>query len=371
MVTEEVNGMKWKTTVAASVLAAAVAAAGCGGEKKLSQTELIEQSKPTLVRIQGKEGGGSGVVIDAQKGLVLTNAHVAVGLAGMKARVGDVASSETAARLVAAAPCEDLAVVQLVNKPPNLKAMTIGASANVKAGEHVTVLGYPGSFQEQKAGENIQQAQNLVATDGTISSANITATPDASLPKFASVIQHSASTNPGNSGGPLVNDKGELIGINTLRNPETQGQFYSISVDRVKTLLPQLKAGRSQALVGWDLLPIEQVDLPTIFANDPDYGSQGGAALGQRLQTALRGAKGMYVTNVQTGSPAKEASPSIDPGDLITSIEGEPVASTQDVCDIVTAKSPGEKVAVRAVQINSGTKLSTIGNRFATNVTLK
>jgi S1-C subfamily serine protease len=175
-----------------------------------------------VVRIQGKEGGGSGVVVDAERGLVLTNAHVAVGLEGTKARVGDDASTETPARLVAAAPCDDLAVMLLVNKPQNLQAIQLGDSSGVKQGDHVTVLGYPGTFEEQRLGENVNQAQQLVATDGNVSAVNVAATPDPSLPRFASTIQHQAPVNPGNSGGPLVNDKGQLVGINTLRNPATQ-----------------------------------------------------------------------------------------------------------------------------------------------------
>jgi S1-C subfamily serine protease len=349
----------------------------CGGEKKLSQTELIEKSKPSVVRIRGKESGGSGVVIDAQRSLVLTNAHVAVGLTGMKAVVGDNEATETPAQLVAAAPCEDLAVIRLVNKPPNLQAMKIGKSADVKAGERVTVLGYPGSFQEDRQTGAAGQAQKLVATDGSVSSANIAVTPDDTTPRFASVIQHQATINHGNSGGPLVNEKGELVGINTLTGAgsdeggQTQGQYYSISIDRVQSLLPQLKAGKSQAYVGWDLTPITTVDLPQVFASDPDFGPMGGARLGQRVQQVLQRnqEQGMYVLNSQTGSAAREAD--VVYGDMVLSLEGQPVTKMQDVCDILQSKAPGEKVRLKGVQVNSGRTIASIDRDFSSTLTVK
>ena len=355
--------MRIKNLLAALVVGViAVGAAGCAGTagaeqvagpQPLSQPDLIAKVKPTVVRLQGTSGGGSGVVVDAERGLVLTNAHVAVGLQGMRARVGDDAASETPAQLVAAAPCDDLAVVRLVNKPVNLQAVQLGDSSTVQPGDHVTVLGYPGSFEEPTVGDSVQQAQQLVATDGSASAVDVAATPDPGLPRFASTIQHQAPVNPGNSGGPLVNDQGQLVGINTLGNPETQGQYYAISVNRVRQLLPGLLAGKSQANLGWDLTPLAYVDLPQVFADDPDLGTQGGATLGQEVADVLaqEGIDGMYVWGTETGSPAKSAE--LYHGDLITSIEGQPVTKLQDVCDLVLAKQPGEKVRVSGLIINS------------------
>jgi S1-C subfamily serine protease len=356
--------MKFKNLLAAMVVGAvALTTAGCAGaasgtgstegQEKLSQPQRIAKAKPSVVHLQGKSGGGSGVVVDGDRGLVLTNAHVALGLEGMRARVGDDSSSETPAQLVAAAPCEDLAVVRLVNKPANLQAIQFGDSSTVQPGDHVTVLGYQGSFEEQRLGDTVKQAQQLVATDGNVSAAEVAATPDPSLPRYASTIQHQAPTNPGNSGGPLIDDEGLLVGINTLGNPDAQGQFYSISVNRVQQLLPTLMAGKSQANLGWDLVPLAQVDLQTMFAEDPDFGTQGGAALGQEVAGILdqEGIDGLYVMGTETGSPAKDAK--LYYGDLLTSIEGEPVTKLQDVCDLVLAKRPGQKVRVSGYIINS------------------
>src|SRR3954466_9821048 len=134
-------------------LATSALVAGCGGggggTKTLSQQELITQVKPTVVELTGKRGeqrvGGSGVVVDAKRGLVLTNEHVIAGVSALKAKVGDNAATAGPARVLAQAPGDDVAVVQLVNIPAGLKQVKIGSSAKVKSGEQVTVLGYPAS----------------------------------------------------------------------------------------------------------------------------------------------------------------------------------------------------------------------------------
>ena len=323
-----------------------------------------------MVELTGKRGqetvGGSGVVIDAKQGLVLTNAHVIAGVSALNAKVGDNAATAGPARVLAQAPCDDLAVVKLVNVPPGLKQIKIGSSAKVKSGEQVTVLGYPASFSNPTT-------QTVVSTNGTVSSTNVAAEPDPSLPKYPSTIQHQAPVNPGNSGGPLVNDQGELIGINTLGNTQQggraiQGQYYAIAMDRIKTLLPNLEAGKNQAYVGWSLAPLDQVNLSQAFAIDSFWQSpQRGAAVARDLQAA--GVTGLYVKDSDTGSAAKQVN--IGFGDLLTSIEGTPVKSVSDVCDIVESHGPGDKLLVRGVYLNSANSVSQLENRWHAQVTLK
>jgi S1-C subfamily serine protease len=354
------------------VLATAALVAGCGGggSSTLSQQDLITRVKPTVVELTGKRGeetvGGSGVVVDAKRGLVLTNEHVIAGVSALKAKVGDNAATAGPARVLAQAPCDDLAVVQLVNIPSGLQQVKIGSSANVKSGEQVTVLGYPASFSNP-------ETQTVVSTNGTVSSTNVAAEPDPSLPKYSSTIQHQAPVNPGNSGGPLVNSKGELIGINTLGNTQQggraiQGQYYAISMDRIKSLLPNLEAGKSQSYVGWSLTPLGQVDLSKAFAIDSVWRSASrGAAVQGDLQRA--GATGLYVVDSDTGSAAKRAN--IGFGDLVASIEGTPVKKVSDVCDIVQSHGPGDKLLVRGLYLNSANGESQLENRWHAQVTLK
>src|SRR2546423_6634898 len=126
-------------------LATAVVVAGCGGgggSSTLSQQDLITKVKPTVVELSGKREdqtvGGSGVVIDSKRGLVLTNEHVIAGVSALKAKVGDNAATAGPARVLSQAPCDDLAVVQLVNIPAGLQQVKIGRSAKGKSSEPVT-----------------------------------------------------------------------------------------------------------------------------------------------------------------------------------------------------------------------------------------
>ena len=314
--------------------------------EKLSQAALIAKVKPSVVRLNGSAGGGSGVVVDADEGLVLTNAHVTFGNQGMRARVGDDPASETAAQLVAAAPCDDLAVVRLVDKPAGLRAIQLANSSALKPGDHVTALGYPGALAELDAGDTTTQSHQVVPTDGNVSVVDFTTASSPSYPRLASTIIHQAFINPGNSGGPLVDDHGRLVGINTLSRSDTQGQFYSISAKRVRQVLPGLLAGHSRADLGWDLTSLEEADLPTAFAKDPNLSGQGGAELGRRVVERLKQEQieGLYVSETEQDSPVEAAT--IFRGNLVSRIDGEPVRTMQDVCNFVQAKPSGSTLQV-------------------------
>lgn len=355
------GGAAGQHTTATTATTVTVAASRPGGDhtvkrpkprpapEKLSQADLIAKVKPSVVRLVGSnaEGwatGGSGVIIDAADGLVLTNEHVTFGLHGMRAQVGDDQASETAAQLVAAAPCDDLAVVRLVNPPANLRAIRFGNSSALKPGDHVTALGYPGSLALDAGGST--QAPQVVPTEGNVSVVGFATAPSHSYPRLASTILHQAFINPGNSGGPLVDDRGRLVGINTLRRVDTQGQFYSISANRVRQVLPGLLAGQGQGNLGWDLTSLKGADLPSAFAKDPNLSLQGGAELGRRVVQNLeqQQIEGLYVRETEPDSPVEEAT--IFRGNLVTSIDGQPVRMMQDVCDLVLAKRPGTTLQV-------------------------
>src|SRR5262249_29530443 len=122
--------------------AALVAGCGGGGSSTLSQQDLISKVKPTVVELSGERGqdtvGGTGVVTDPKKGLGLTKEHVIAGVSALRAKVGDNAATAGPARVLAQAPCDDLAVVQLVNVPQGLNPLKLGSSGKIKSGEQVT-----------------------------------------------------------------------------------------------------------------------------------------------------------------------------------------------------------------------------------------
>jgi S1-C subfamily serine protease len=363
---------RW-TVCAGAVLLAATA---CGGGssstkatttvKKLTSKEVFDIAQPSTVELHAKQGkkdvGGTGVIFDAAKGLVLTNAHVVAGTAALKVKVNDQA--ETPARVLGIAPCEDIAVVQFTTVPPGLKQVTFGSSAAVHNQDEVEALGYPASFADPAQ-------EKVVSTSGTVQSPDVAAEPDPSLPRYPSTIQHSATINPGNSGGPLLNDKAELVGINTLANTgserqKIQGQYYAIGIDHIKPLLPDLSAGKSQADAGWDLAPFSEVPLSEVF-EATGYGTADEGRQADQL-LAQNHIDGMFVFGSNPGSPAEKAE--IVGGDLVEKINSVPVTSVKDVCDVLQSASPGQTLGIEGRWLTSGGGSHKFGDEWTTKLTL-
>lgn len=337
--------------------------------RPLTTQQVISDATPSVVRIQGDQGGGSGFVIDAARQLVLTNAHVAVGNDAMKAQVGNDPSTETPIQLVAASPCDDLAVVRLVNPVNGLKALPLGDSNSVHAGDQVIVLGFPGSFQATAPGQ-LQQASTENANIGSVSAVHVQATPDPSLPTYQDTIQHQAPTNHGNSGGPLLNRQGQVIGINTLGNPDAQGQYYSISIDYARRILPDLERGKSKGLIGWSLMPLAAGDanltdeLRSIYQDDPTFAPQA-AQLANSVAGWMRQnppTSGLYNSDNAPGSAADKAQ--WFPGNLLTSINGDPVTSVQNVCDVVNGASPGSLLQLSGYNLDAASNVDDITKSY-------
>ncbi len=340
---------------------------------RLTPEQLIARASPAVVRITGSDGAGSGVVIDAKRQLVLTNAHVVVGNGALEAQLGDDRSRTSPLQLVAASPGDDLAVVKLVTPLPRLKALPLGTSATVRPGDTVTVLGFPGSFQTTPGSGQIgqQQASTVVANIGSVSQVDVQATPDPSLPTYQSLIVHQAPTNHGNSGGPLLDERGQVVGINTLGNPSNQGQYYSIAIDYAKRLLPDLEAGRSHGLIGWNLVQLSAEDphltqtLEDIYASDSTYAPYASrlAADTAAFLQAKPATTGMYDLGDEPGSAADKAN--VGAGWLIYNINGTPVRTMSDVCDIVNSARPGQTLRIHEYNIAGGSDSSELSAQRA------
>lgn len=303
----------------------ALAAGGCGGEEKLTQAQIIENGSASTVRIITKgslgTGGGTGVVIDAGQGLVLTNDHVVSGVGSIKAVFKG--TEKAPARVVAHAPCEDLAMLKLNAPLPGARSIALGSSKALVRGQHLTALGFPGDINSGKV-----QSRKIVPTEGSVSVPDQSATPGDSYPSLPSVILHQATINHGNSGGPLVNDKAQLVGINTLSNPDAQDQYYSIGIDHVKPLLADLKAGKNRDYVGWDLWPSSTISGKTVgVANRLGY-------------TVYK--RSLFIGGVDSGSPADRAE--LSTGDSIFEINDQDVKNVSDVCSVVQSHGKGDKV---------------------------
>jgi S1-C subfamily serine protease len=199
-------------------------------------------------------------------------------------------------------------------------------------------------------------------TDGTISNPSTSAEIGANSPKYPSLIQHQAPVNHGNSGGPLVDDFGRLIGLNTLTGAgsdegnQTQGQYYAISVDRIKqALLADLTSGHSVDDLGWTLEPVSSDLLYSFY--DQDLADAVIDFLNSQEETS-----GLMVLGTEPGSVA--ARNHFVLGDYITAINDTPVTSLADVCEIVQSKQPGSTLRVAGRLLSPDTASDDFGTEF-------
>jgi S1-C subfamily serine protease len=158
-------------------------------------------------------GIGSGVVI-VDKGIILTNLHVVEGATGIRVTFADGTRSQ--ARVIGTQPENDLAVLQALTVPDDLVAASLRSSADLRAGELVVAVGFPfGIGPSTSAGVVSGLKREYAGADGQRVIGNL--------------IQFDAAANPGNSGGPLVNAEGEVVGIVTgILSPGTQRTFIGI-----------------------------------------------------------------------------------------------------------------------------------------------
>jgi S1-C subfamily serine protease len=237
----------------------------------------------------GQQATGTGVLVDAEDGLVLTNFHViALGddlQAGSPDRLDD-------AQIQAAAPCEDLALLK-VEGLEGRHAIPLGRQDAVRQGDPVVALGYPVSASG---------GRSLTSTAGVVSSVNTPLRiPAPDQPRFNNLVQTDAALGAGNSGGPLVGADGRLVGVNTIlftggaENP-TAEQGYAIGVDRVRDVLGDFREGRSRAWFGAGLLTpppgaLERERLPAgmLVTSAQDGTSAADLRLEEVLITAIDG----------------------------------------------------------------------------------
>ena len=194
---------------------------------------------------------GTGWIYDASNGYVVTNAHVVAG-AGNQYQVGVTAAGGKQelrpAQLVGCRLSEDQAVLKISNTQ-GLRQFKIADQAKLERGEDVVAVGYP----EIGAGFDTVE---LVGTTGVVSVPKTTFPPipveeGITVGPYQNVVQTDAAINPGNSGGPLVNHRDELVGINSAGRQTNdsgtalQGQNYAIGTDRIKQIVPELIATKS------------------------------------------------------------------------------------------------------------------------------
>jgi S1-C subfamily serine protease len=319
----------------------------CGGGKKadptptqraeLNASQILEKDKASVVSIETTsyygEGGGTGIVFEDSTH-VLTNAHVVVGAGSIKV-VDPADSSKTfAAKVVAMSPCDDVALLS-IERASGLKPATFGDSAEVKPGDRVVALGFPGTLSTGPA--------LPIVTEGTIS--RLRAEFDFSGQH--DLIQNTAPINPGNSGGPLYNKYGEIIGLNSYSARGAQSENYAISSNEALAVAKQLKDGKHLDYIGIGVQPNYEE-----FAYDND----------------LAYIDGLVVMGVDPGSAADAATPNaLEPGFLIFDVNDTPVYTVGDFCDVLRSQSSGATLRIRFGAYDSNDKPY---NSFISNVKL-
>jgi|SRR5687767_7051826 len=251
--------------------------------------------------------GGTAWVLDAEQGLLVTNDHVIALGNGVDVVVD---GEELDAEVVGSAPCDDLALLR-TEDTENLKTFPLGSQASLKQGETVVALGFP---------ENASLEEEMQSTTGSVSAVetrfDIELGPDVQI--YENVIQTDAAINAGNSGGPLANLNGEVVGVNTIVRLEGTDQGYAVGADRVREVIDELRQGRSIGYAGFGF---------TAFPG------AGGAP------------PGLFVENAIEGSPADEAG--LGRGqNVITAIDGTPVRSFRSYCEAVSGIESGDPVEI-------------------------
>jgi S1-C subfamily serine protease len=222
----------------------------CQSDEPLTTEQLVEQARPSTVLVKALSDGepvssGSGWVIDAESGMIATNFHVTA--PGQEFSIAlDRDGAKRRATLVGAAPCDDIAVLQ-VNDRRGLRSLPVADQSGLKTGQKVVTLGFPG---------NVSGSDQLQVTEGIISVKRTKLEAGEGKVRgwadHPNLIQTDAALNPGNSGGPTINDDGDLVGMNTFVGPPGQG--YAIGSDRLKTLLPALGQGKSRDWGGFGFI---------------------------------------------------------------------------------------------------------------------
>jgi serine protease Do len=238
---------------------------------------------PELERREQQTSLGSGVIIDGQRGLVLTNSHVVEKATTINVALND--KREFEATIVGMDPDSDLAVLK-IKSDQTLPAMQMGNSEDIMVGESVIAIGNPFGFSH-------------TVTTGVVSAVNRSIKTDERV--FHEFIQTDASINPGNSGGPLLNINGELIGINTAIYAQAQGIGFAIPINRAKRIISDL-INYGEVVQTWIGMTVQPLDSDLVaYLNIKDKA-------------------GVLVTTVEPQSPAAAAG--LNGGDVILSIDG-------------------------------------------------
>ena len=263
-------------------------------------------------------GQGSGFIVGAD-GIILTNAHVVKDASEVMVKLTD--RREFRAKVLGSDPKTDVAVLKIA--AGNLPVVTVGSAEALRPGEWVLAIGSPFGFEN-------------TVTAGVVSAKGRSLPDDSAVP----FIQTDVAVNPGNSGGPLFNARGEVVGINSQIYSQSggyQGVSFAIPIDLAVKIKEQIVAhGKVEhAKLGVAVQEVNQSLADSFGLERPE---------------------GALVANVEKNSPAERAG--LKPGDVIRSANGKTIVSSGDLPAIVGLSSPGDKLSMEVWRQGKKVELS-------------
>jgi S1-C subfamily serine protease len=292
------NGQVTTTAAAASESTTATIST----EEEEPVAAVAEALLPSMVHIETQSGLGSGVIYDSN-GLILTAAHVVAGSDQVTVRLND--GERITGQVVGGSESADVAVVRVDRT--DLQAAALALDTVPEVGQMAIAIGSPWGLEQTVT------AGVVSAVDRSVDGPN--------GPR--SFLQTDAPINPGNSGGALADRHGRVIGINVeifTMNGANQGVGFAVPINRAYEIAGKVVAGQ----------PIET------------------AFLGVSIEDSQEGAAGAVVTEIEPGTPAAQAG--LEAGDLVISIDGEPVQSSLDLAAAVRSADPGDTVTLQVLR---------------------
>lgn len=285
-------------------------------------TTLSEPMDPfeLFAGAQPQKGTGSGFIVDAKQGLVVTNFHVIQNASRVEISIAD--GSSQSAQFVGADPENDLALLKFAKVPERLQQVQLGDSSGLEVGQKVFAIGNPFGLDR-------------TLTVGIVSSLNrVFRSPAGSLMK--GLIQTDAAINPGNSGGPLIDGDGQVIGINTAilsQSGDSAGIGFAVPASAIKRVIPQLirfgKVLRPE--LGWMLVDTNQGPMVYKIFKDSPADKAG-------LQPILRKVETVFVRGFVRD---------VERADLIVSINDRQVRSKDEVEDVISELHDARELKVK------------------------
>ncbi len=343
----------------------AVTMATATSKTVLSTSQIASRVDPGLVDVvstlgdQQATAAGTGIVLTSN-GEILTNNHVIDGATSIK--VTDVGNGRTyTATVVGYDATQDVAVIQLQNAS-GLTVASLGDSSTVQTGDSVVALGNAGGTggtPSVAAGTVTALNQSITASDeGSGNSEQLTG-----------LIETNANIQPGDSGGSLVNSYGQVIGMDTAASSGTQvqsqsgqtaEQAYAIPINEATSIATQIEAGTTSAVthigatafLGVETQPASQGSA----SGSGGFGGFGGFGGSQGSQGGST--SGVTIAGTLSGSPAANAG--LTAGDVITSVGGQSVSTSQNIAQVLVKYHPGDSISIGWVDQSGQSQTTTV-----------